>query len=61
MAEPIAYDVKGAAEATGHSVDVVRRAIRSGELTPRYPTSKPVILADDLRRWVASAPTERAS
>jgi hypothetical protein len=28
-----------------------------GELVPRYPTSKPVILLADLRAWVESSPT----
>lgn len=64
MSAPIAavsFDVQGAAAATGISVDVLRRAIRAGDLVAHYPTSKPLILADDLRAWIASAPTERRS
>ena len=56
---PVSYHIQGAAAACGYSVDVVRRAIKSGELTAHYPTSKGVILAADLAAWVESAPTER--
>lgn len=58
---PIAYTIPGAAEASGVSPDVIRRAIRAGNLTARYPTSRPVVLADDLRAWLASTPTERTA
>lgn len=58
---PISLDYADAATFTGHSVDVIRRAVRSGELTAHYPTSKPVVLTDDLRAWVLRAPTERKS
>lgn len=61
----IAYDMEGAGEATGHSKDVIRRAVRAGDLPVHYPTSKPVILADDLRAWIerspSESPTERAA
>lgn len=55
----IAYDVDQAADATSHSKDVIRRAIRAGELVARYPTSKPVIRAEDLQAWIDRSPTER--
>jgi len=58
---PVSYDVAGAAAATGMSVDVIRRAIRTGALPAHYPTSKPLILATDLHAWVESAPTERTA
>jgi hypothetical protein len=58
---PISVDYKSAAEMTGHSVDVIRRAVRAGDLTPRYPTAKPVLLVEDLRAWVLRAPTERGA
>lgn len=54
----ISYSVPEAAEATGYSKDVVQRAMRAGDLVPRYVNSKPVILADDLHAWIANAPTE---
>lgn len=56
---PISVDYHGAAEMTGHSVDVIRRAVRAGDLVPRYPTSKPVLLVEDLRAWVTRSPTEK--
>lgn len=57
MSEQISATIPQAAEMVGLSADVIRRAIRSGELVPRYPTSRPVILLADLRAWVESAPT----
>lgn len=62
---PVSYDYAGAAAATGLSEDVLRRAVKAGDLTPRYVSvngkqlSKPVIEADELRRFVAAGKTER--
>jgi hypothetical protein len=61
MSTPISYDIPSAAIATGHSESVIRRAIRAGDLIPRYPTSKPVIRAVDLQAWIDRAPTERSA
>lgn len=58
-APTISLDFDQAAEATGHSKDVIRRAVNAGELPVRYPTSKPVIRFVDLVAWIDSAPTER--
>lgn len=55
----ISYDYDQAAQATGHSKDVIRRAVNAGDLPVRYPTSKPVIRAADLQAWIDRAPTER--
>lgn len=54
----ISLTLDGAAAATGMSVDVIRRAIRGGQLIAHYPTTKPVILVDELHAWIASSPTE---
>lgn len=54
----LAYNYAEAAEATGYSVDVIRRAVRNSELTARYACSKPIILADELNEWLHSLPTE---
>lgn len=55
----LAYTITEAAAAVGLSDDVIRAALRRGELTPAYLTgSKPVIEADELKRWIKSAPTE---
>lgn len=54
----ISYNIDGAAQATGYSADVIRRAIRAGEIPTRYPEidgrklSRPVILAADLTAWL---------
>jgi hypothetical protein len=54
----IAYTYADAAEATGVSIDVIRRAVRAGDLVPAYPTTRPVLLADDLRDWLRACPSE---
>lgn len=55
----IAYTVAEAAAACGVSEPVVRRAIAHGDLVVHYVTSHPVLLAEDLHEWIASAPAER--
>jgi hypothetical protein len=59
--EAIAYSILQAAEACGVSHDVIRQAIRSGQLIAKYPTRKAVILRTDLELWLANAPESRAS
>lgn len=62
---PVSYDYAGASAATGLSHDVIRQAVNAGELAVRYPVvngrtlTKPVIEADELRRWVSAGKTER--
>ena len=62
---PIAYDTAGAAVAAGVSIDIIKRALRAGDLEARYPkvdgrtVAKPLITADELRRWIESGDTER--
>lgn len=59
----ITYDVREAADATGVSMDVIRRAIRAGDLATRSPKingrqiAKPLIPADELRRWALNEAT----
>jgi len=60
-AEKIAYTVGEAALACGVSEPVIRRAQAKGDIVYHYPTSRPVILADDLREWLAATPVERNS
>lgn len=55
-ADRLAYTYDDAARAVGVSVKVIRRAVRAGHLAPVYPTSRPVILADDLADWLRSRP-----
>jgi hypothetical protein len=54
----IAVTIDDAAEITGVCASVIRRAIRSGKLVASYPTSRPVILVDQLRAWLEAAPNE---
>lgn len=58
MTTPLSYDVASAAAATGVSVDVIRRALRSGDLravTPKVDgrrITKLLIRAADLEAWL---------
>lgn len=56
--QKLAYNIEEAAEATGYSVDTIRRAIRNHELVARYANSKPVVLVSELTEWLESLPTE---
>jgi hypothetical protein len=62
---PVSYDYAGASAATGFSPDIIQRAVKAGDIEAHYPVvsgrqlAKPVILADELRRWVAAGKTER--
>jgi hypothetical protein len=56
----IAYTIPEAAVACGVSEPVIRRAHAKGDIVYHYPTSRPVIMADDLRDWLASKPVEIA-
>lgn len=57
----ISTDIAGAITATGVRETKLREAINRGDLIVHYHDSKPVILAEDLRDWIASLPTERRS
>lgn len=54
----LAFSFEEAAEATGYSIDTIRRAVRNSELTARYANSKPVILAGELNEWLSALPAE---
>lgn len=56
--QKIALNIEEAAEATGYSVDTIRRAIRNNSLTARYANTKPVVLVSELTDWLESLPTE---
>lgn len=53
-----AYTISDAALAYGVSTDTIRRAIRRNDLAVKYPTTKPVIAADELASWFAALPSE---
>lgn len=60
MTAPVSYTLEAAASASGYSIDVIRRAVRAGDLAtarPKVngkPVGRPVVLADELQRWVRS-------
>lgn len=60
----IAYTIEGAAAATPFSRELIRTAIATGDLVVHYRPDggrHPIILADDLRDWIKTLPTEKAS
>lgn len=57
-ATPLAYTLTEAAQAAGVSKRTLQRALAAGDLTARYPTRRPVVLAEDLRAWLESTPSE---
>lgn len=65
--KPVSYSYDTAAAATGYSVDVIRRAVRAGDLEMVYPRvdgrtlSKGTIPAQSLDRWVETGRLDRAS
>lgn len=56
--EKLSYSIEQAAEATGYSQTVIRRALTRGDLSARYANRKPVILASELQDWLTSLPSE---
>jgi len=56
--QPIALTVAQAAQASGMSQDVIRRALNTGELIAHYPTARPIIMIEELRAWITAAPTQ---
>ena len=58
--DKLAYSIPEAADKASYSQDVLRKAIHRGELAAAYGTSsKPVILAEELLRWLKALPTEK--
>lgn len=57
--DKIAYSIYEAAEATGVSDKTIRRAIHAGDLAAHYPTSRAVILKEELEAWIRSSPSRR--
>lgn len=61
MSIKLALSIEEAAEATGYSVDTIRRAIRTNSLIARYANTKPVVLVTELTDWLESLSTESPS
>lgn len=55
----IAYTIKAASVATHIGQDVIRAAIRCGDLTAHYIGVKAIIRGADLDEWIETLPTER--
>jgi len=55
----VSYSLDGAAVAMGQSRKTIDRAIKAGDLTPRYVNSKAVILHSDLVAWIETAPVDK--
>ena len=53
-----AFTVQEAAKSYGVSTDTIRAAIKRGDLSAKYPTSRPVISAEELRAWFDGLPSE---
>lgn len=60
MSEKLAYTIQEAAEACSVSKDTIRRELRVGNITARYPTSRPIIPAEELRDWFEALPDQPA-
>jgi hypothetical protein len=56
---PICVTVDQAAAMVGLSAQAIRRAILQGELSARYPTSRPVIMIEELHAWVDASTTRK--
>lgn len=54
-----AYTLPEAAIVCGVGLTVIKEAADRGDLIKRYPSSRPVILADELDAWLKSRPTDR--
>ncbi len=56
----LSFTIAEAAQSTGYSIDVIRRAVRAGDLAAVAPKvngrnlSRPVIVATELERWLNS-------
>jgi hypothetical protein len=55
---PIAVSIPDACAMTGVSREVLRQAIRRGDIPVHYPSSRPVIPVDELEAWLRSTPTQ---
>ncbi|MEU5838525.1 hypothetical protein ABZ820_33325 [Streptomyces diacarni] len=53
-----AYNVQSASFEYDVSKDIIRAAIKRGDLDARYPSSRPIISAEELERWYDSLPSE---
>lgn len=58
MKTAIAVTIDEAADMAGVSRSVLKRALATGDLVARYPSTRPVIFVDELRKWLEACPTQ---
>lgn len=56
----LALTLPEAAAACGYSLGTIRKAIDDNYLVPAYANAKPVIMVEELERWLRTLPDERA-
>lgn len=57
--DKLAYSLDSFAEAVDMSKEFIRQQIAADRLVPSYAGSKPLILAEEGRRWLQSLPNEK--
>lgn len=57
--QKLAYNYRLAASMADVSVEKLRQHVERGELSPAYIDSKPVIMHEELERWLRSRPTDK--
>lgn len=56
--EKAAYTIQSASKYYDVSQDTIRAALKRGDLSAKYPTSRPVIPAEELKAWFEALPSE---
>jgi hypothetical protein len=56
---PVAYTISDAADAVGMGKAAFNAILASGDITRRYPNSKPIISHAELVAWVESLPVDK--
>ena len=59
ITSPISYRIPEAAAAVGVSEWTLNEALKRGDITRRYPDSRPLIGHDDLVAWFESLPVDK--
>ena len=56
---PVAYTITDAAQAVGMGKAAFNAILAAGDITRRYPNSKPIISHAELVEWVESLPVDK--
>lgn len=54
----LALPIAEAAKVAGYSLETLRKAIRRDELMPSYANTKPVVMVEELIRWLRTRPID---